>query len=119
MAHAPITDSPWFWLLVFSVVGIGALAAISGKYGRRQANIERQYQARERIAQGDTISGDADTAQDGDSASRRSYSMPGETLIPLWPLAVGLGAIALFAAVMLARERGRGRPGSQTDEGTS
>jgi hypothetical protein len=45
----PITDSPWFWALMFSVVALVALVAISGQYGKRQARLERQYQARERI----------------------------------------------------------------------
>ena len=103
MAQAPLTDSPWFWLLLFALVGIGALAAISGKYGRRQANIERQYQARERITQGDSTSGDTSATQDTVAPSRRPYSMPGETLIPLWPLAVTLGVVSLFAGVMLVR----------------
>ena len=48
---APITDSPWFWVLAFSLTGLLALAAMSGKYSRRQANIERKYQARERVAE--------------------------------------------------------------------
>jgi hypothetical protein len=105
----PITDSPWFWVLVFSLMGLGALAAISGQYGKRQSRLERQYQARERIAE-DAV---------GDPG-RREYSTSDATLIPLWPLAVGLGGVVLFASVMLVRERlnrGRGRPGSLADEG--
>ena len=35
--------------LLFSVVALIALGAISGQYGKRQARLERQYQARERI----------------------------------------------------------------------
>jgi len=108
--RSSITDSPWYWVLLFSVVGLGAIGAIHVKYGRRQAGIERQYQARERVME------DA-TADPG----RREYSSPEATLIPLWPLTVLLGGAATAAAVMLVRgrlNRGRGRPGS-LDEGPS
>jgi hypothetical protein len=99
---SPITDSPWFWVLVFSLMGLVALVAISGQYGKRQSRLERQYQARERIA--------ADAVED---PQRREYSTPGDTLIAIWPLAVVLAGVAVFAIVMLSREfRGRGRPGS-------
>jgi hypothetical protein len=91
----PITDSPWFWVLMFSLMGMGALAAISGKYGKRQAGIERQYQARERVAEAGP-EGAAQTAP-------RPYSTADDTLIPLWPLAVVLGAIAVSATAMLVR----------------
>ena len=49
--RAAVTDSAWFWILAFSLMALVALAATNGKYGRRQANIERQYQARERVAE--------------------------------------------------------------------
>ena len=94
----PITDSPWFWVLLFSLVGIVALAAISDQYGKRQARLERQYQARERIAE--------DAVADPE---RRPYSMPGDTLVSIWPLAIVLGGVAVFAAVMLRRDHQRHR----------
>jgi len=98
-----ITDSPWFWVLLFTVVGLIALVGISGQYGKRQARLERQYQARERIAAGEI----------GNSAAadpeRRQYAAPDHTLVPIWPLAVLLGGAATFAAVMLAREHQRRR----------
>jgi hypothetical protein len=89
----PLTDSPWFWVLLFSVVGLIAVAAISGQYGKRQARLERQYQARERIAEG-TIG----------EAGQREYASPERTLIPLWPLALVLGGVGIASAVMLGRE---------------
>ena len=92
----PITDSPWFWVFLFSLVGLVALAAISGQYGKRQARLERQYQARERLAE--------DAVADPE---RRAYSSPADTLVPVWPLAAGLGAVVVFAAVMLGREHQR------------
>ncbi|HVT30616.1 MAG TPA: hypothetical protein VHE81_21590, partial [Lacipirellulaceae bacterium] len=47
----PITDSPWFWVLLFSLMAMAALAVMSHKYTRRQANIERHYQANERVTE--------------------------------------------------------------------
>jgi hypothetical protein len=110
---SPITDSPWFWVLVFSLMALGALAAISGKYGRRQAALERQYQARQRVVERVPV---GDPPRGGDSqrleqSERRRFVSPGDTLIPLWPLAVVLVVLALIASAMLVR--GRGRPGSQ------
>ena len=93
---APITDSPWFWVLLFSVMGLIALVAISGQYGKRQARLERQYQARERVAE--------DAVADPE---RRQYATPNATLVPLWPLAILLGGVIVLAAVMLGREHQR------------
>src|SRR5262245_2394385 len=86
-------------MLVFSVVGLVALVVISGQYGKRQARIERQYQARERI--GDHAVNDP---------TRPEYATPDNTLVPIWPLGVRLVAAAIVAAVMLQRERSRVPP---------
>lgn len=101
--EAPITDSPWFWVLLFSIVGLIALGGISGQYGRRQARLERQYQARERIAAGEV----GDNA--GEDPERHEYATPDRTLVPIWPLAILLGGVILLAAVMLGRELQRRR----------
>jgi hypothetical protein len=96
--QVPITDSPWFWLLAFSGVALIALATISGQYGKRQARLERQYQARERVADGAV--GDGATSD----PERREYASPDNTLVPLWPLAIPLVGVAGFATVMLRRQ---------------
>jgi hypothetical protein len=95
----PLTDSPWFWVLLFSVMALAALAAMGGKYGRRQSALERQYQARDRIA--------AAASEPGSAPARRPYAVPGANLVPLWPLGILLGASAAFAAIMLVRNRRR------------
>jgi hypothetical protein len=112
---SPVTDSPWFWVMMFSLMALGALVAIGGKYGRRQAAIERQYQARTRVAeQQASANNSAADARLNEQASARNFAAPDDTLIPLWPLAVVLILVSLFAAIMLAR--GRGRPGSPVAE---
>jgi len=110
--RAPLTDSPWFWVLLFALVGLLALAVMGPKYGRRQANIERQYQARERVAEKITAENIPDAAPRIDNLeARRPYVVTtGEKLIPIWPLAILLALVSFVAAVMLWRgHRGRGR----------
>jgi hypothetical protein len=116
----PVTDSPWFWLLLFSLMGLGAIGAIHGKYGRRQAGIERQYQARDRVARGVAVQDVTPPAMDqgNERTGPRPYSMPGENLIPLWPLVAAIGSVAVFSAVMLLRETGRRRRSALIDDGS-
>jgi hypothetical protein len=115
---ASMTDSPWFWVLVFSGMALAALLAIGPKYGGRQSEIELQYQARERIA-AERAAGNKQTSSErtNEEQGRRDFASPGETLIPLWPLAVLLGAVVFLSAVMLYR--GRGRPGSHPTNAAS
>jgi peptidoglycan/LPS O-acetylase OafA/YrhL len=84
-------------------MGLIALVTISGQYGKRQARLERQYQARERVLE----NGVSDP-------QRRDYATPDSTLVPLWPLAVILVAVMIAAAVMLRRERSRLAPVAST-----
>jgi hypothetical protein len=111
---SPLTDSPWFWALAFSLMALLALAVVgfSGKYTKRQAKIELQYQARERVAEKLTAENNpaASERTDDDLEVPRPFATPGNNLITLWPLAVLLGLMAIVAAAMVYR--GRGRPGS-------
>lgn len=99
-----LTDSPWYWLLVFSLFAILAIGAIGIKYGKRQSGIERQYQARERVAEklaaANKTPGDTRIV---DQEARRPFAMPGNNLITLWPLVILLGLISMVAATMLFR----------------
>src|SRR5262245_7934448 len=92
----PTTDSPWFWVLLFCVVGLLFLVIFSGQIGKRQARLERQYQARERVME--------DAVSDPD---RREYATPDNTLVTIWPLEVLLIGAAIGAAGMLWRQHQR------------
>ncbi|MEO2049595.1 MAG: hypothetical protein ABGX16_23810 [Pirellulales bacterium] len=122
----PITDSPWMWLALFSAVGLSALLATGGKFGKRQSGIERRYQARDWQArdqpardqpaldvatESGTKSGSSeDRLIDLDSVAKPVYSTPSNTLIGLWPLAGVMGAICGTSLLMLlATHRRRGR----------
>ena len=104
---APITDSPWFWFALFSAVGLAALLATGGKFGKRQAGIENRYKARAAVAEGYEV--------DTDATGRKSvaespvdtpdYSTPNRLEIPLWPIQLTVGAILVASVVMLVRGR--------------
>src|SRR3954452_661107 len=103
---SPLTDSPWFWALAFSLMGLLALGTVgfSGKYQKRQAKIELQYQARERVAEKLTAENKPKGGQRTDDLeARRPFATPGNNLITLWPLAVLLGIVAVVAGAMLFR----------------
>ena len=98
----PLAESIWFWIVCFSAAGLLALMAIGPKYARRQAQIERQYQARGQVhrdvAQGRSL---------GEMADRDivRYSTDDDTLIKLRPLQIALGTVFLIATVALVRQR--------------
>ncbi len=98
----PLAESIWFWIVCFSAAGLLALAAIGSKYDRRQAQIERQYQARGQVhrdvAEGRPL---------GEMADRDivRYSTAGDTLISLRPLQIALVTVIFIATAALVRQR--------------
>ncbi len=93
-----------------------ALATMSHKYTRRQANIERHYQAHERIAEEFAAENNSsDAARTDEQQTRRPFATPGHNLITLWPLAVLMALIAATAATMLCRASRRPAPESKSE----
>ena len=43
LQRSPITDSPWFWVYIFSAAAAVALFVMGGKYSHRQGHIEDEY----------------------------------------------------------------------------
>jgi hypothetical protein len=105
-AKQPITDSPWLWFALFTAVGLAALLATGGKFGKRQASIENKYQARSAIASGTLEVRDAGSGEK-QAVGTPNYSTPDNPVIPLWPLELLLGAIFVGSLTMLLRERFR------------
>jgi hypothetical protein len=103
MSKPPITDSPWLWFTLFPAVGLIALLATGGKFGDRQANIERQGQARAAVAEGLEVA--VDSTGKKSTTGVPKYSAPGETQIRLVPLAMTLGILCAASLGMLIRER--------------
>ena len=105
LAHSkpnPLAESIWFWIVCFSAAGLLALTAIGPKYAQRQAQIERQYQARGQVhrdvAEGRPL---------GEMADRDivRYSTAGDTLISLRPLEIALVVVIFIATVALVWQR--------------
>ena len=109
-SHLPLSDSPWFWILLFSLVALALLVVFGDKYRQRQTQLERQFQSKERreaIEPGQPV------------IPAAPYSSPRNLIIAIWPLALLLVAASTLSAVMLYRERCRvrGRTGTLREEG--
>jgi hypothetical protein len=89
-----MTDSPWFWACLFAAAALIGLALISSKYGKRQAQIEREFQGRQRAAQ--NVQG---------QSSDIPLSTPDQTMIPLWPLVLALTSLILITFFILYRRQ--------------
>jgi hypothetical protein len=90
----PITDSPWFWAYLFGTAALLALAVIGPKFGPRQAQLEREFQGRQRAVQHQA--GDEPTVAMSDA---------GETVIGLRPLFFALAGITMVAWFIFWRTR--------------
>ncbi len=98
----PVTDSPWFWLALFGVMGLAALLAVGPKYGRRQATIERKFQAQRQMARsadGMPVAGETRLPTDIE------YSDPDNTIVMLWPIGLVLLLVTVVSAAQLVRQR--------------
>lgn len=87
----PITDSPWFWLYLFATAALILLIAFQGKLEIRQANIERQHQARQLAHPSDEIPNQSPVA----------VSSPGNTLIGRNYLVAVLGVLVAVGWIRL------------------
>jgi hypothetical protein len=96
-SRAPITDSPWFWLCLFSGAALLAIAAIGPKYARRQERIERKFQMREHVVER-RAAGDTNPEDD-------VFTPPERIAATLWPIAALLAVVFVGSATMLVRHR--------------
>lgn len=91
---ASITDSPWFWAYLFGAAGLIALFVAGNKFGPRQAQIEREFQARTRATQ--VLNGQQPSLQ---------LSTPENTLITLQPLWFLIAALTIGGWLLYWRSR--------------
>lgn len=81
-----IFQSVWFWVYVFAAAALCALLIMGPRFAERQAQLEKNYQARNRAnqqAMGEPVEG--------------KVSEPGDTIITLTPLYIGLGVLFVVA----------------------
>ena len=87
-----LSDSPWFWLLLFGAAAVAALAAIGPKHVRRQERLVRMQAARERMQ-----SAAAKSAAGGDPAVAIEDAEP----LPIEPPHVSVQPLMMVLASVL------------------
>jgi len=101
-----LTDSPWFWGLMFSVMALVGMGLIAPKYDIRQRQIEGRFLGRQNAAiERSRRAAGLDPVDLAETAEDRDVVAPGR-IVPLWTLATLAGLAATASAVMLARELG-------------
>jgi len=101
----PITDSPWFWAMLFCAAGMMFLLAIWPQYAARQRRLEMQYLAREEIVRRQAT-GERAAREPGDEGEAPPPAV-GELMIPIWPLGLLLAALFAVSAMLLWKSRRR------------
>ncbi len=99
-----LTDSPWFWGVLFSLMGLVALAIIAPKYDRRQGQIEGRYLGRGQLALERTRRAAGLEAMSLAEDAVAMEEAPRSRLIPLWPIAIAAAGAAAACGWMLQRE---------------
>ncbi len=105
------TDSPWFWMMIFSAAGLVVLGVAWPKYVQRQARIELQYRASQEVTRR-RVEGEVAArgpGQEGDAAPPAT----GELLIPLWPIGAVLVVVFGVSASLYWRSRRPAADGPQ------
>lgn len=91
----PVTDSPWFWVMLFSLAALAGIATIGPKFERREQAIETKFHARERGLKREAAE---PSAPDGQAAEPHW-----EPIFTVWPVMAVLVCVALVAFVQLIR----------------
>jgi hypothetical protein len=89
-----VTESPWFWLMLFSLAGLAAVATIGPKFERREQSIETKFHARERGL------GRESAAQEADAPAQIPAWNP---IFTLGPIIAVLGVVALVSMIGVIR----------------
>jgi hypothetical protein len=89
------TESPWFWVMLFSLAGLAAIATIGPKFDRREESIELKFHARER--------GLGREAVEQPSEDAPPEPAPWQPIFTLGPIVAVLGIVAVVAMFNVIR----------------
>jgi hypothetical protein len=104
-SRPPLTDSGWFWALLFALMSVVGIGLIAPKWDWRQRQLESRYIGREQAAIERHRRSEGLAPVDlADTAADREAMVPGR-IVPAWTLPTLASAAALFSALMLWRER--------------
>ncbi|MFM8415594.1 MAG: hypothetical protein ACKOCX_12825 [Planctomycetota bacterium] len=104
----PLTDSGWFWALLFSSMALVGIGLIAPKWDWRQRQLEGRFLGREQAAlERQRRAAGLDPVDLAETAAEREAVAPGR-IVPTWTLVTLAAAAAAGSAVMLWRERRAG-----------
>src|SRR3990167_4768494 len=89
-----ITDSPWYWVYLFCTAGAIALLLAGPKFAARQAQIERNSEARLQVAQ---HVASHQVASQQINVTEQEAEPRTATRVTLWPLYAALGFVLSVA----------------------
>ena len=99
----PITDSPWFWLELFSGMALVGILVIGPKFVQRQGQIERRFEGRQHAYSSPAGEGTHEPVL----APRE---IEGSNRVSLTPLAALVAIVMGISAMMLVRSRAQFAP---------
>jgi hypothetical protein len=105
--RGPLTDSGWFWGLVFSLAAIFAIGLIAPRFAIRQRQVEGRFLGRQTMADERSRRAAGLAARDLAEQARDRDEVQQGRIVPLWTLAGGAAVAAVGCGMMLWRERSR------------
>jgi hypothetical protein len=99
-SSVPATESPWFWVMLFSLAGLAALFTIGPKFERREQGIETKFHARER-----GLGREAAEPPSDDAPAEVPQWEPIFTIGPIAAVLAAIAALSMYKVAQLHRLR--------------
>ncbi len=99
-----VTDSPWFWAILFSLTALLGLGLIAPKFDIRQRQIEGRFLGRQQAAEERARRAAGLAPVDLAEQARDRDDVAPKRIVPLWTLATLAALAAGGSAMMLRRE---------------